>query len=211
MARYGIDGARVLEPVVAPEFNNFQVYCPSDDGSAAEMDVTAAFQRYATMLDRYNEAASGERPGWMVEVDRFWKVEAGGNSGVFFHVGDEGSYVWETGPEMQVLDNDAHPDGRNPLTSAGSNYALTAPERDLTRPVGMWNEARLVVVGPRVEHWLHGEKLLAYELWTDAWKAAVAASKFAGMPRYGLAKTGRIALQDHGDRVSFRNVKIRPR
>jgi hypothetical protein len=75
----------------------------------------------------------------------------------------------------------------------------------------MWNEARLVVVGPRVEHWLNGEQLLSYELWTDAWKTSVAASKFAGMPRYGLARKGRIALQDHGDRVSFRNVKIRPR
>lgn len=140
-----------------------------------------------------------------------WRVVAGGNSGVFFHVADEGSYVWESGPEMQILDNDGHPDGRNPLTSAGSNYALHAPPADLTRPVGMWNEARLVVKGPRVEHWLNGEKLVEYDLWTDAWKAAVAASKFAKMPGYGLARRGRIALQDHGDRVEFRNVKLRGR
>lgn len=138
-----------------------------------------------------------------------WRVPEGGNSGVFFHVADEGSYVWESGPEMQILDNDAHPDGRNPMTSAGSNYALEAPARDLTRPVGMWNDARLLVKGPHVEHWLNGEKVVEYELWTDAWKSAVAASKFAKMTNYGLPKTGRIALQDHGDRVEFRNVKIR--
>jgi hypothetical protein len=124
-------------------------------------------------------------------------------------VADAGNYVWESGPEMQILDNDRHPDGRNPLTSAGSNYALDAPPADLTRPIGMWNSARLVVKGPHVEHWLNGEKVVEYELWTDAWKAAVAASKFAKMPNYGLPKSGRIALQDHGDRVEFRNVKIR--
>lgn len=138
-----------------------------------------------------------------------WRIPAGGNSGVFFHVEDQGSYVWESGPELQVLDNDGHPDGRNPMTSAGSNYALQAPERDLTRPIGMWNEVRLVVKGPHVEHWLNGEKQIEYELWTPDWTASVAASKFAKMPRYGQAKTGRIALQDHGDRVEFRNVKLR--
>jgi len=138
-----------------------------------------------------------------------WRVDTAGNSGVFFHVTDAGSYVWESGPEMQILDNDAHPDGRNPLTSAGSNYALDAPPRDLTRPVGMWNEARLFVKGAKVEHWLNGEIIVEYELWTDAWKSAVKASKFAGMPNYGVPKSGRIALQDHGDRVAFRNVKVR--
>ncbi len=138
-----------------------------------------------------------------------WRIPEGGNSGVFFHVADTGSYVWESGPEMQILDNDKHPDGRNPLTSAGSNYALNAPDRDLTRPVGMWNDARLLVIGSRVEHWLNGELVVAYDLWTDEWKAAVAASKFAKMPNYGKPKTGRIALQDHGDRVEFRNVKLR--
>jgi cytochrome c len=138
-----------------------------------------------------------------------WRIPEGGNSGVFFHVADAGNYVWESGPEMQILDNDRHPDGRNPLTSAGSNYALDAPPADLTRPIGMWNSARLVVKGPHVEHWLNGEKVVEYELWTAAWKAAVAASKFARMPDYGVPKSGRIALQDHGDRVEFRNVKLR--
>ncbi len=143
------------------------------------------------------------------ELELEWRIAAGGNSGVFFRVGDDAQHVWQTGPEMQVLDNDGHVDGRNPLTSAGSNYALHAPPRDVTRPLGLWNEARLLVRGPHVEHWLNGEKIVEYELWTPEWKALVAASKFAGMPGYGQLKTGRIALQDHGDRVEFRNVKIR--
>lgn len=73
LARYGIDGVNVLEPVVAPEFDNFQAYC---DGE--EMDVTAAFFKFATVLDHFNNVADGARPGWMVEMDRFWKIEAGG-------------------------------------------------------------------------------------------------------------------------------------
>jgi cytochrome c len=138
-----------------------------------------------------------------------WRIAPGGNSGIFFHVGDEGGSVWETAPEMQVLDNDGHPDGRQPMHSAGANYGLIAPERDLSRPVGMWNEARLVVRGAHVEHWLNGEKLLEYELWSPEWEALVAGSKFRALERYGRLREGRIALQDHGDRVEYRNLRIR--
>jgi len=143
------------------------------------------------------------------ELELDWKLTKGGNSGIFFRVREDLDHVWQSGPEMQVLDNDAHPDGRNPLTSAGSNYALHAPPRDLTRPIGLWNRARLVVRGAHVEHWLNGAKLLEYELGSAGWKELVAASKFAGMPHYGLAPAGPIALQDHGDRVAFRDIKIR--
>jgi cytochrome c len=138
-----------------------------------------------------------------------WKLDEGGNSGIFFHVAETKGYPWETGPEMQILDGEKHPDGGNPQTSAGANYALNAPDRDLTRPVGMWNQVRLVVKGAHVEHWLNGTKACEYELWSDEWKNAVAASKFKAMPDYGLKKTGKICLQDHGDFVAFRNIKIR--
>lgn len=110
---------------------------------------------------------------------------------------------------MQVLDNAEHVDGRNPKTSAGSNYALHAPPRDVTQPVGLYNQVRIVVDGPHVEHWLNGEKVVEYELWSQEWEKQVAGSKFASMPDYGREKTGRIALQDHGDKVWFRNIKIR--
>ncbi len=139
-----------------------------------------------------------------------WKVAKGGNSGIFFHVLEQGGdQAYFTGPEMQVLDNGGHKDGTNPHTSAGSNYALHAPGRDVTKPVGEWNEVRLLVRGPHVEHWLNGVKLLEYELWSSDWEARVMASKFKTMPGYGRAKTGHIALQDHGDPVAFRNIKIR--
>jgi hypothetical protein len=145
------------------------------------------------------------------ELQLEWRIGPAGNSGIFFRVSEAApnKYVFETGPEMQVLDNAEHVDGKNPKTSAGSNYALHAPSRDVTQPVGLYNKVRLVVNGPHVEHWLNDEKIVEYELWSEAWEKLVAASKFASMPRYGREKTGRIALQDHGDKVRYRNIKIR--
>jgi hypothetical protein len=139
-----------------------------------------------------------------------WAVTPGGNSGIFFHVTEDAKRTYETGPEFQVLDNAGHKDGEKPVTSAGSNYALHAPVQDVTRPVGEWNEARIKVEGAHVEHWLNGTKLLEYDLWTDAWNELVENSKFASMPRYGRNRSGHIALQDHGNEVRFRNLKIRP-
>ena len=139
-----------------------------------------------------------------------WKIEKGGNSGIFFHVLEEGGdQAYYTGPEVQILDNATHKDGASGLTSAGSNYALHAPARDVTKPVGQWNDVRLVVKGPHVEQWLNGVKIVEYELWSPDWEARVKASKFAKMPGYGRAKAGHIALQDHGDPVAFRNIRIR--
>jgi 3-keto-disaccharide hydrolase len=144
------------------------------------------------------------------ELQLEWKISKGGNSGIMFHVTTDGPETWSTGPEMQVLDNAGHKDGQNAATSAGSNYALHAPVRDVTKPVGEWNAARILVGGRHVEHWLNGVKIVEYELWSPDWEARVKASKFGKMPGYGRAKKGHIALQDHGDLVWYRNIKIRP-
>lgn len=143
------------------------------------------------------------------ELHLEWKVAEGGNSGIMFHVTGDGAQSHETGPEFQVLDNASHADGKAAITSAGSNYALHPPARDVTKPVGEWNEARLIVKGAHVEHWMNDVKLLEYELWSTDWEARVTASKFAKMPRYGRAKSGHLVLQDHGDAVSYRNIKIK--
>lgn len=155
--------------------------------------------------------------GDLVTVEQFadfelrfdWRVEEGGNSGVMFRVAEGDGPTWHTGPEFQILHNAGHRDGHAPVTSAGSNYALHAPARDATRPVGTWNTARLVVRGARVEHWMNGDRLLAYELGDPDWERRVRASKFAAVPRYGREPRGHIAIQDHGDPVAFRNIKVR--
>ena len=145
------------------------------------------------------------------ELELEWRIAECGNSGVFFNVqeNEQVQYVWQTGPEMQILDNSCHPDGKLPETSAGSNFALHAPARDASRASGEWNRARLVHRDGHVEHWLNGEKIVAYELGSADWNERVGASKFSAMPLYGRARAGHIALQDHGDRVSFRNIRIR--
>lgn len=146
------------------------------------------------------------------ELSLEWAISEGGNSGIFFHVVESPKYkyVWETGPEMQVLDNAKHNDGKNALTSAGSNYALHAPAKDVTKPVGEFNEVRIVVKKGNVQHWLNGEKIVEYQIGSPEWKELVEGSKFKQMPDYAKSGKGRIALQDHGDRVRYRNIKIRP-
>ena len=144
------------------------------------------------------------------ELSLDWKIEKGGNSGIFFHVIKEGDEAWWSGPEIQVLDNAVHRDGKDPLTSAGSNYAVHPPTKDVTKPIGEWNTVRLVVKGPHIEHWLNGVKIVEYEMWSADWDARVKASKFGKIPLYGKARRGHIALQDHGDPVWFRNIKVRP-
>lgn len=143
------------------------------------------------------------------ELELEWRVGPKGNAGVFYHATEATDVIYENAPEMQILDNGGHNDGKNPLTSAGSNYALNAPSADVTRPVGEWNQARIVILGPHVEHWLNGTKVVEYELWSPAWVESVKKSKFDQWPTYGLARRGHIGLQDHGDIVNFRHIRIR--
>ena len=138
-----------------------------------------------------------------------WKITEYGNSGVIYRVGTTEPYPWHTGPEYQVLDNGNHPDGRNAITSSGSNYAVNEPVKDVTKPVGQWNEGRIVAKGNRVEHWLNGVKVVDYEIGSADWNARVKASKFGKIPPYATVKSGHIALQDHDSVVIYRNLKIK--
>jgi hypothetical protein len=139
-----------------------------------------------------------------------WKISPKGNSGVMYHCDESEGAPYMTGPEMQVLDNKGHGDGKNPLTSAGACYALYPPAKDMTKPVGEWNSARLVVhPDGKVEHWLNGEKVVEYVKGSDEWKDKVAKSKFKGWKKFGTLSKGHIDLQDHGDHVEFRNIKVR--
>lgn len=141
-----------------------------------------------------------------------WKIAPCGNSGIIYNVTEDPSkyqYVWQTGPEMQVLDNACHPDAMIQKHRAGDLYDLIACKYETVKPAGQWNKVRLINRNGKVEHWLNGRKLVEVDMTGEAWKKLIAGSKFSEMPDFGKTTGGKIALQDHGDRVWFRNIKIR--
>ena len=140
-----------------------------------------------------------------------WKIFNCGNSGIMFNVVEDTSYccVWQTGPEMQVLDNTCHPDAKYVTHRAGDLYDMIACKYETVNPAGQWNQVRLISNNGKVEHWLNGKKVVEYEMHTPKWKEMIANSKFKDMPDFGLAKKGHISLQDHSDRVWYRNIKIK--
>jgi len=140
-----------------------------------------------------------------------WKISPRGNSGIMFHVSEDPQYAqtYFTGPEFQVLDNATFDGEVNMRYAAGANYDLQAPPADFSKPVGEWNQARIIVARGHVRYWLNDEICCTFELDSPEWKALVGASKFASMPGFAVQGRGKIALQDHGNPVWYRNIKIR--
>ncbi len=143
------------------------------------------------------------------ELTLDWKISSGGNSGIMYRVTEEYDYTYKSGPEMQVLDDAKHADAKSRLTAAGSCYGLYPSPAGIVKPAGEWNHVQILVNGNHVEQWLNGKKVVEYELGSPDWEKRVKQSKFAEWPNFGRAKTGHIALQDHGDWVAYRNIKIR--
>ena len=137
-----------------------------------------------------------------------WRVPSGANSGVMYRVGlgEEAPYL--TGPEYQILDDAGHGDGKNPLTSAGSLYGLYAPQNKTLNPLCYWNSAKIVAHGNRIEHWLNGAKVLEAEIGSDDWNERLNKSKFKAWPTFASLPSGRICLQDHGNEVWYRDIRI---
>jgi len=151
------------------------------------------------------------------EYDNFdfkleWKIAPNGNSGIIFYVNeDTAKYhnTYETGPEMQVLDNDGHPDGKITNHRAGDLYDLIKCSKETVKPVGEWNEAEIRSKDGKLDFYLNGTNVVTTTMWDDNWKEMVAGSKFKTMPGFGTFKKGKIALQDHGNLVWYRNIKIK--
>ena len=143
------------------------------------------------------------------ELTLDWRLEPGGNSGLFYRAVEGLEWIYHGAPEYALLDDARHNDGKNPITSAGSVHSVYAPPRGVVKPAGEWNTSRVVAKGTHVEHWLNGQKVVEYEQGSADWAKRVAASKFATAPMYGKAMKGHIGLQEHGGRAEFRNIKIR--
>ncbi len=140
-----------------------------------------------------------------------WKISKGGNSGIIFLLQEDKKYdyCWLTGPEMQIVDNDLHPDGKLVKHQAGDLYDMISCSQKTVKPAGEWNLAEIIVKDGGLTLMLNGVKVVSTTLWGDKWKKLIAGSKFIEMPDFGKFTSGKIALQDHGDMVSFRNVKIK--
>jgi len=141
-----------------------------------------------------------------------WKISVGGNSGVLYHVVERPQYSvpYVTGPEFQVIDNEGFPGDLEDWQMACADYAMhiADPAKTKFKPVGEWNHSKIVFDNGHVEHWLNGEKVVEFEAWTDDWFERKNSGKWENAPEYGLAHRGVFALQDHGDRAWYRNIKI---
>ncbi len=143
-----------------------------------------------------------------------WKISEGGNSGIFYLGQETQDYIWKTAPEMQVLDNVKHPDaqaGKDGNRQAGSLYDLIPAKPQNAKPVGEWNSAEIKVYEGTVWHYQNGEVVVEYHLWTPEWNKLVAGSKFPGLNKNWakVAAEGFIGLQDHGNDVWYRNIKMK--
>lgn len=146
------------------------------------------------------------------ELSWEWKVDQGSNSGVMYHVVENPKHQapYETGPEYQIIDDIGFPGKLADWQKAGADYAMhPANNKKKLKPVGEWNSSKIVFNNGHVEHWLNGEKIVEFEAWDVDWKKKKADGKWKEYPDYGESKTGKIALQDHGNKAYYRNIIIK--
>jgi len=160
----------------------------------------------------YNIVTDKEYTNFVLTLE--WKVSEGGNSGIFWGVKEDEKFgePYLTGPEIQVLDDERHPDAKNGTThQAGALYDMIAPSEKAVHPAGEWNAVELTINHEtnKGKVLLNGVKIVEFPVHGTEWDAMVAKSKFAGWEGFGAFQTGRIGLQDHRDIVAFRNIKIK--
>jgi 3-keto-disaccharide hydrolase len=205
--------------------NGWRAYDPQRDPAKSWSAVEGCLR------NAKNDGRPGSGGGDIVTVEQYtdfdfrfdWRISRGGNSGVKYfvlerlgapgavmYIGDDGRSA--VGHEYQLLDDAEHPDAKNgPIRQAGALYSLVPPgPGKRLNPVGEFNESRILVQGKHVEHWLNGAKIVEYELGSPALLEAVSKSKYKDIPNFGTKFNTRLLLQDHGDEVWFRNLRIRP-
>lgn len=196
-------------------FNGWHKYGGGPTGSAWKVTDGAIYLDTSNKVD--GNIAGGIDIATDEEYENFdlrlqWKISKGGNSGIIFDVNEDTSkykHSYETGPEMQVLDNDGHPDGKIIKHRAGDLYDLISCSRETVKPVGEWNDAEIKAENGKLDLYLNGENVVSTTMWDDNWKKLVAGSKFKDWKGFGDFKKGKICLQEHECAVWYRNIKIK--
>lgn len=165
-----------------------------------------------------NSGVGSDHGGDIVTIKQFanfelyleWKIAPKSNSGVFYRVQEgDTKKIYETAPEYQLLDDKGWPTKLDDNQYSGANYAMHTPIGAEVNQIDEWNSTSILVNGSHVQHYLNGEVVVEYELWTDEWQELKKNCKWKDKPLYGMSKKGHIGLQDHGGLTQFRNMKIR--
>jgi hypothetical protein len=160
------------------------------------------------------EAAA--RPIDLITRERFgdfvlsfeWCIDQGGNSGVLYRVSEDQLHAWQSGPEMQLVDDVHHSDGADPLTACGAFYGVLAPTPRLSPAPNRFHSGRIVANGTHIQHWIDNQPVLSYDLESSMVRERIAASKFADFPDFARARRGHLVLQHHQSTAHFRNIEV---
>lgn len=144
------------------------------------------------------------------ELSIDWKLAKTGNSGILYHVLETYDAPYLTGPEYQLIDDEGFPEKLEDWQKTGADYAMYTASSKPAKPVGEYNNTKIIFNKGHVEHWLNGVKVLEFQAWSDDWNKRKAAGKWKDAKAYGMSKTGYICLQDHGSEIWFKNIKIKP-
>lgn len=191
----------------------WHIYNNRTDGSAWKVADGAIY------FDPEARGPKGEGAGEYITTDSFenfhlkleWKLTEGGNSGIIFLSREDlrFRYAFQSGPEMQIIDNDKHADAKNIKHRAGDLYDLVSAAPENAKPIGEWNQIEIVLNQGKLDLYQNGVKVVSTIMWDENWKALVQKSKFKNSTDFAAYKKGHIVLQDHGNKVFFRNIKIK--